>query len=110
MYFILRFLFFSFFFNGTHGIWKFPGPGIDSELQLRPRQQLRVSMDPFNPRHGSRDQTHASTATRDAAVRFLTEYDTAGTLSISNLTQMQVVFILVKRAVGIYLFFSGYCN
>ena len=28
--------FFFFFFGHTFGLWKFPGPGIESELQLQP--------------------------------------------------------------------------
>ena len=44
--------FVSFFFFGfAHGIWKFPGLGIPSELQLRPTPQLQQSqiLNPLHP-------------------------------------------------------------
>ena len=47
------------------------GPGIKSELQLPTHTAAVAMLDPFNSLYPGRDQTHASAATHDIAVRFL---------------------------------------
>ena len=68
-----------FFFNGhTHGIWKFPGQGLNLSHSYNQCHSCSNARS-FNPSCWSRDQTHASGATQAAAIRFLTQHTTAGT-------------------------------
>ena len=71
-----KFLFFSFFFfysySHTNNM-EVPKPGIYSESQLQPTAAVAI-LDPVNPLHWVRDQTHASAATQGAVLRFLTHY------------------------------------
>ena len=64
---------FSFLFNGlTRGLWKFPGQGLNLSHSCS-------NVKSFNALLQGGDWTHASAATRGAAVGFLNHSTTAGT-------------------------------
>ena len=72
------------FLEPHHGIWKFPGQG----LNLSHSSNLCCSCSNtrfFNPLSWARDQTQASTATQHAAIGFLTYCAMTGTLGLTLL-------------------------
>ena len=74
----------SFFYGHTHGIWKFPGQGVN----VNPSCDLCHSCGnarSFNPLRRAEDQTHASTAIWDAEISFLTHCATVETSIVSLL-------------------------